>query len=126
MNEKWIAALRGGEYAQGVGALKDSEDKYCCLGVLAEVEGAETTESENGFLLAYIEIDGEETVHYGVLDDAWFTETTGLDTTDMSNLTFINDNGGSFAEIADALDSEEPFMAIDNLQRAVRNWGKIA
>ena len=34
--EKWIAALRGGEYKQTVGQLKD-EDRYCCLGVLCDL-----------------------------------------------------------------------------------------
>lgn len=34
--EKWIAALRSGNYKQGTGKLYDSEtDAYCCLGVLA-------------------------------------------------------------------------------------------
>lgn len=38
LKQKWIDALRGGEYEQGYGALKD-KDKYCCLGVLCQVGG---------------------------------------------------------------------------------------
>lgn len=41
MNEniknKWIEALRSGEYEQGTGQLKSLDNKYCCLGVLCEI-----------------------------------------------------------------------------------------
>lgn len=39
--KKWIAALRSGEYEQGVEYLC-SDGKYCCLGVLCSVYEAET------------------------------------------------------------------------------------
>jgi hypothetical protein len=38
MNEKWIKALRSGEYEQGKGYLL-WEGKWCCLGVLADACG---------------------------------------------------------------------------------------
>ena len=34
---KWIEALRSGFYEQGIGDLKDRSGRYCCLGVLAEI-----------------------------------------------------------------------------------------
>lgn len=38
--DKWIAALRSGEFTQGVCMLKnEAEGSYCCLGVLCEVAG---------------------------------------------------------------------------------------
>lgn len=38
VKEKWLTALRSGEYRQGTGALKDStRNAYCCLGVLCEI-----------------------------------------------------------------------------------------
>lgn len=33
----WIAALRSGEYQQGLGVLRSSDNKYCCLGVLCDL-----------------------------------------------------------------------------------------
>ena len=33
----WLAALRSGEYEQGRAALRDRDDKFCCLGVLCEL-----------------------------------------------------------------------------------------
>ena len=34
---KWLAALRSGEYKQGVETLYTNDDKYCCLGVACRV-----------------------------------------------------------------------------------------
>lgn len=40
LKQKWIAALKSGEYKQGKSCLHDVEqDTYCCLGVLNEVAG---------------------------------------------------------------------------------------
>lgn len=37
--EKWVEALRSGEYQQGSSCLKDSRNNYCCLGVACVVAG---------------------------------------------------------------------------------------
>lgn len=46
--DKWVAALRSGEYNQGVGALKskvvDDIYTYCCLGVLCDLVAKEQPE----------------------------------------------------------------------------------
>ena len=34
--EKWVTALRSGEYKQGTATLKE-DSTYCCLGVLCEI-----------------------------------------------------------------------------------------
>lgn len=31
---KWLKALRSGDYKQGNGHLKTADNKFCCLGVL--------------------------------------------------------------------------------------------
>lgn len=36
VKERWVRALRSGEYQQGTGQLR-KEDKYCCLGVLTDL-----------------------------------------------------------------------------------------
>jgi hypothetical protein len=36
IKEKWVNALRSGEYEQGQGVLRSS-DKFCCLGVLCDL-----------------------------------------------------------------------------------------
>lgn len=37
IKEKWIAALRSGEYTQGRMVLRDSDNNFCCLGVLCNL-----------------------------------------------------------------------------------------
>ena len=38
--DKWVEALRSGKYKQGEGFLhSESNNTYCCLGVLCEIEG---------------------------------------------------------------------------------------
>ncbi len=34
---KWVAALRSGEYKQGLGQLRSKENNFCCLGVLCNL-----------------------------------------------------------------------------------------
>ena len=42
VKEKWLKALRGGEFKQGRERLCDLDDNsYCCLGVLCEIAVAE-------------------------------------------------------------------------------------
>lgn len=40
IKERWVAALRSGEYAQTMGFLHDKEG-FCCLGVLCEIAVAD-------------------------------------------------------------------------------------
>lgn len=39
LKNKWLKALRSGEYAQGVGRLRTNKDEFCCLGVLCDISG---------------------------------------------------------------------------------------
>ena len=40
IKQKWVDALRSGEYQQGQYCLR-TEDKFCCLGVLCDLYGKE-------------------------------------------------------------------------------------
>jgi len=37
IKKKWVDALRSGEYKQGRGNLRPTEDTHCCLGVLCDL-----------------------------------------------------------------------------------------
>lgn len=37
VKKQWLAALRGGKYKQGYGALHTSDGAFCCLGVLCDL-----------------------------------------------------------------------------------------
>lgn len=54
--QKWLAALRSGNYRRAKGQLKTVSGKYCCLGVLCEVMNweydGEEGEPERHYMLA--------------------------------------------------------------------------
>lgn len=125
MNEntaKLVKALRSGEYTQTRGRLR-KEDSFCCLGVATDLHRQATGEgkwqndpihgSEYTFVM-HTE-DGQETWDRYALPDQvrqWlgWTDTNGdyIDpkTGDAICLVNINDNGGTFAEIADIIEGE--------------------
>lgn len=41
IKEKWLEALRSGDYQQGTGRLKTIDGKFCCLGVLCDLYAKE-------------------------------------------------------------------------------------
>ena len=101
VKKKWIAALRSGKYKQGDSALHKGE-KYCCLGVLAEVLGAEW--KDNGYYLNVPFVDdklvGAKGSAHGYLSPAF----CGLYKKTQVALGSKNDTGLSFKEIADYIE----------------------
>lgn len=121
---KWLAALRSGDYAQAKGSLKDDlyEDEnnpteatsvgYCCLGVLCELarqEGGVLTSISKSFSGIY-NYDGES----GLLPFS-VQQWSGLNDSspEYQNedgeyiwLTDLNDNGKTFAELADIIEEK--------------------
>ena len=47
VRDNWVKALRSGEYEQGEMNLKD-RGKYCCLGVLGEINGVDLDTPADG------------------------------------------------------------------------------
>ena len=98
LRDKWVAALRSGEYQQGKGYLKDIDGYYCCLGVCADV------------------INKDAWVHNpDVLGDwSWNGEMDSLPeeiVPDEIQSTLIRKNddmGESFSEIADWIEENIP------------------
>lgn len=87
VKEKWVKALRSGEYKQCQLTLSSVDDKeHCCLGILCKVLG-ETDEKIRAN-------------RYNVpkhLD-------VGLNIKEMQYLAGLNDEGFSFTSIADEID----------------------
>lgn len=96
LKTKWLEALRSGKYQQGQGLLRQG-NKYCCLGVLAEING----EHWNQFGRSY-SIDGvfgqSVYMYKGPFADA-FSEI-------LDNAAEMNDQGIPFEEIASYLERE--------------------
>lgn len=115
--DKWIAALRSGEYKQGRATLcatqGDGSRAYCCLGVLAELDGVlekdpdfsdfqlgvrEGVDHINAFMytgkgehLTSVNVDAPEGIDGGGDPLPWM-------------VAHLNDMGWSFEQIADYLE----------------------
>lgn len=93
---KWIAALRSGDYMQGTGELKSQDGRFCCLGVLEDIEPS-------------VRKDGP---HRGVLHSMTWERLGGTNrfvcpptVLCQTVLSEMNDQGRSFAEIADFIEA---------------------
>ena len=91
---KWVKALRSGRYRQAKGrlrlTLKDSVQANCCLGVLCRTQCIPITPATR--------LDGDELLSESVL------KHLGLANYQQHILSNMNDNGKSFAEIADYIE----------------------
>ena len=111
--KKWTEALRSGRYKKGMGWMCTG-DTHCCLGVLCELQGRPKSHKVDGLHFRY---DGNGKVLssdnplYGLLqrDGAFPDGTTGridgVDNADgVLSLTYLNDNGVPFTDIATVLE----------------------
>lgn len=123
---RWVQALRSGQYNQGHGLLKRRESNhYCCLGVLCDIavqEGvAAIVENETSYQdgVLYADLQGnvsKEALPLGVAVWAGCShdpEVTvirekrdGRCYEEAENLTLLNDEGSTFAEIADWIEEQ--------------------
>ena len=99
LKDKWIKALRSGDYEQIEGYLH-TPNGYCCLGVLTEVDLGSDCWNPLG------EYDGGKSYSYGECESFEELHSThqyemGMTTYVMSILIEMNDSGSSFNDIAD-------------------------
>lgn len=91
--KRWVAALRSGEYKQGRSVLCDrdiesSDVKYCCLGVLRDIEPSIKVHS-----LHPADLLGTDSLRQHIGGDI-----------DQRDLAEKNDHGMTFPEIADYIE----------------------
>lgn len=101
---KWTAALRSGDYQQGKGSLND-QGKFCCLGVLCDLAVKDE-------VIGAPVIDEYGTASYAdntAYLPAEVMEWAGVERADPSagsfRLSWLNDDGAPFADIADRIDA---------------------
>lgn len=112
----WIAKLRSGEFEQGLGLLRDKDDKLCCLGVLCEL-GVEAgivkrNQSSLGEPFAYGEMGMTGLLPSEVIDWSGIYENSPWvhlqESNDDYSLTQLNDSWKfNFTQIADAIEGDE-------------------
>lgn len=104
--EKWIAALRSGEYGQGKGTLGNAVDGYCCLGVAGRVIGC-TDDMLKGAV--FEENLGIPSKIYSTIPD--ILKGAGRDHDFVDNVVTQNDHDNkSFPEIADWIEQNVEFV----------------
>lgn len=128
---EWVAALRSGEYKQGVQLLRQG-DQFCCLGVLCDLhrkahqnKGEDDTVN-NWFPTRNPEMDDAPCFSYRYgnitsLPDAvssWcglqgcdpfvqrIVSSEDYDVTENGTLSLFNDNGATFDQIADIIEEQ--------------------
>ena len=87
---QWVEALRSGNYKQGRGFLHSKSGTYCCLGVLCDIKQKDVRKTE---LLC------------GTFPNYWLLNWAELDFNTAVDLALKNDNGVSFEEIADWIET---------------------
>lgn len=99
VKKRWIEALLSGKFVQGQKRLRPTKDTYCCLGVLAKVEG-ETFRKGRKLGNDY-GIRGDESKERatGMLPK-WFLEKVGLSERQQGKLASKNDAGADFPTLA--------------------------
>lgn len=111
VKQKWVAALRSGEYKQGAGYLKNSKGEYCCLGVLCDVakkEGQKVVEKYLPSLHTYTFDESKAFLPMSVADWAQLSTEAPyvLVGGGMDRLDHLNDSGDfSFDQIADLIEA---------------------
>lgn len=110
MKKKWVKWLRDGFYKQGKGFLC-RQNKFCCLGVLYDLEGKEWVQSDanenewaafatpKDFISGGIPAKQAKTLCTGMPPKTWLKKI-GLNQSDADDLANMNDHGASFKKIA--------------------------
>lgn len=105
----WVAALRSGEYRQARGALRTTDNRMCCLGVLCNLHaqahpGIAAKEQDRRTYLDNSANLPEQVVHWaGLLYDIGDEVSINGRTRSLAG---HNDSGRTFAQIADAIEGQ--------------------
>lgn len=103
--DKWVAALRSGDYKQGKSLLRDKQDNFCCLGVLCNIHAQDNpelaaTQNSPHHYFGYSSILPPKVEFWAEMKDGngWIHSMN-------VSLTMLNDNGKSFDTIADIIEN---------------------
>ncbi len=104
--DKWVAALRSGEYKQGTRVLRSAQDEFCCLGVLCDLVGKEEwEEGPTGIAHSYRWGEDKDVslLPLAVQKEAEVRSVFG-ELPYHDSLAKLNDLGASFDKIADVIE----------------------
>ena len=108
IKQKWVDALRSGDYQQTKGRLR-KEDKFCCLGVLCDLYIKENNvewqhnEVDDYFYENHFSILPSSVVEWSGVKHEIPTVTNFYET---ESLVSLNDGGSTFEQIADLIEEQ--------------------
>lgn len=106
--KKWVEALRSGDYKQGVHALRDYDDKYCCLGVACEIFGMKAKKNSDLSLYDYGKNSSYLPVtlvrRLGLGTNGELPKPVQFKGITHTDLVGLNDAGASFKKIAQIIE----------------------
>lgn len=119
IKERWIEALRSGQYKQGTGLMRNSQNEFCALGVLCDVyvrDGLgswekptpDATHPDSWQMHAPYSVESEMFPPTAVARWAGFEDRMPfLHTDDGPEPVYVlNDNGVSFELLADLIEAD--------------------
>ena len=122
----WVEELRSGRYRQGTGRLRDTDNKFCCLGVACDLffrttgKGRWVPQLETSSFTFMVDDNGSDVaLPKGVRDWLGLASASGGMKQRIHNgvtrqsLTNINDDGVSFDEIANIIESDIDQLIVD-------------
>jgi len=98
--QRWVAALRSGEYTQTTGRLRNG-DAFCCLGVACDLFDSSQWTRDYDYEFDRYGVPDSVRDSLGLRDNAGANDN-------CASLAYHNDTGSSFADIADIIESEPP------------------
>ena len=105
IKQKWVSALRSGDYQQGQNYLR-TDNGFCCLGVLCDLYGkennAEWNLANNGHNYEFQ--DKESHLPSSVIEWAGVEDSNPYIIGGIGTLSGLNDKGFTFNEIADLIE----------------------
>lgn len=115
IKEKWIEALRSGNYQQGRQQLKTWDNKFCCLGVLCDLYKKEKPDTSINWLRGdlphnveyWAEVNGtdfELTSYVRASAKLDHQERMVFPKGSLVDLVTLNDDGLNFRQIADIIE----------------------
>ena len=107
IKQKWVSALRSGDYQQTQGRLR-KEDGFCCLGVLCDLYAKDNNVEWEppGYNDAYVFQEFESNLPSSVMEWADLEYCNPHVNGGESTLVRLNDSGCTFEQIADVIEEQ--------------------
>jgi hypothetical protein len=106
IKEKWVNALRSGEYTQIKGNYYRGDKCFCVMGVLGAVTGYDFTFNKGNFDILFTEWLVMKNIQFFINDDRFATPYVLIEGEHYPLSVMNDDSDVSFAQFADLIESQ--------------------